>query len=157
MRRISFLEYAPSEIGHIRPDDVPQFLAKKTAILENPVLSVTMKNCLAAVALMRSMVSPEAEYKISNHGSVIFTLPDGGKVCDTGKAITFTDNAREKAVAYMCAKWDVRRQTLKKATGELVFTLATGQRVSLAKDARAVVRPVIQPQRRRQQQKSMER
>ncbi len=77
---------------------------------------------------MESLASG-ATAKISKYGSVIYTLPGGGKVCDTGKSISFSPEARATALAYMSAKWGVRRQTVDRASGDIVYTLGSGQKV----------------------------
>lgn len=59
--------------------------------------------------LMESLV-PEVKTKITRNGVLVFTLPDGGKICDSGRQITFSDTAKEKATEYMAAKWLVKKQ-----------------------------------------------
>ena len=59
--------------------------------------------------LMESLV-PEVKTKITRNGVLVFTLPDGGKICDSGRQITFSDEAKEKATEYMVATWLVKKQ-----------------------------------------------
>ena len=53
---------------------------------------------------------PEVKIKITCNGVLVFTLPDGGKTCDSGRQITFSDTSKEKATVYMAAKWLVKKQ-----------------------------------------------
>ena len=104
-------EVPPENVRQLeeRMRDREDFLAGKTAILENAALSARTKNRLTGMALMESLATGTTA-KISKHGSVIYTVPGGGKICDTGKQISFTPDARETALAYMAAKWGVKRQ-----------------------------------------------
>ena len=104
------------------------YLASKTAILENAELSTKTKNRLISVALMESLASGTTA-RISKLGSIIFTLSDGEKICDTGRSISFSDEARETALDYMTAKWNVKRRSLDRASGDTVYALANGQKV----------------------------
>ena len=63
-------------------------LAKETKILENAVLSPQKKRCLTSIALMEKIV-PGVQASITTHGNIIYRLPQGGKVCDTGRQISF--------------------------------------------------------------------
>ena len=81
--------------------------------------------------------------RISKHGSVIYTLPTGDKISDTGKSISFSAGARETALAYMAAKWGVRRRSVDRATGNAVFILASGQRVVLEAGKNYLERPTV--------------
>ena len=95
---------------------------------------------------MESLV-PEASARISRHGVIIFTMPDGGKICDTGRAISYSDNARKQALAYMAEKWNVRRKDVDRKTGRTVYTLASGQRVE--DRGNVIERPAFRPQQER--------
>ncbi|MGE9985610.1 TraI/MobA(P) family conjugative relaxase [Desulfovibrio sp. SGI.169] len=135
------------------------YLASKTAILENAALSARAKNRLVSVALMESLASG-ATAKISKYGSVIYTLPGGGKICDTGKSISFSPEARATALAYMSAKWGVRRQTVDRASGDTMYTLASGQKIHERKNQNVFERPAAvrrQRQLERERSKGMER
>jgi hypothetical protein len=63
------------------------------------------KQSLLAVSTMQEVT--EASYTITRTGAVIFELPDGGKIIDTGRDIKFTDAAREIAQQYAAKKWGV--------------------------------------------------
>ncbi|WP_346773697.1 TraI/MobA(P) family conjugative relaxase [Desulfovibrio sp. ZJ369] len=128
------------------------YLAHKTVILENAVLSARAKNRLVGVALMQSVASG-ATARISKHGSVIYTLPDGGKICDTGRSISFSPAARETALAYMAAKWGVKSRTQDRDSGESVYILANGQKIFERKGRNVFERPAA-VQRPRQQEQS---
>lgn len=111
-------EVAPENVRQLeeRMRDRAAYLADKTAILENAALSARTKNRLAGMALMESLAEGTTA-KISKHGSVIYTVPGGGKICDTGKQISFTPDARETALAYMAAKWGVKRRMVDRLSG----------------------------------------
>ena len=127
------------------------YLASKTAILENAALSAKTKNRLASMALMESLAGG-ATARISKHGSVIYTLPGGGKICDTGRSISFSAEARETALAYMSAKWNVKRRSLDRASGDIVYTLISGQKIYERKGQNVFERPAVVHRQRRQEQ-----
>lgn len=102
-------------------------LAKETKILENAVLSPQKKRCLTSIALMEKIV-PGVQASITTHGNIIYRLPQGGKVCDTGRQISFSQEARETALAYMSAKWKIKSRRQDKA-GDTVYTLTGGRQV----------------------------
>lgn len=129
------------------------FLAGKTAILENAALSARTKNRLTGMALMESLAEGTTS-RISKHGSVIYTVPGGGKICDTGKQISFTPDARTTALAYMSAKWGVKRRTVNAFSGEVAYILADGRKVIQA-EKHCFERPDMG--RRRAQDRSRER
>ncbi|MBD5646500.1 MAG: relaxase/mobilization nuclease domain-containing protein [Desulfovibrio sp.] len=116
------------------------YLSSKRAILESRELSSKTKTKLFSMATMETIDS-DATAKISKHGSIIYTLTNGGKISDTGKSITFSEGARETALAYMAAKWGVRRRSMDRATGNAVFILASGQRVVLEAGKNLLERP----------------
>lgn len=122
-------------------------LAKETKILENAVLSPQRKRCLTSVALMEKIV-PGVQASITAHGNIIYRLPQGGKVCDTGRQISFSQEARETALAYMSMKWNVRSRT-KDNLGE-TFTLADGTKISLTKGQNVFIQPKKTHKRRHQ-------
>ena len=101
--------------------------ARKTEILEQKGVSDRLKKTLLSDALMQS-IAPGATMKISRHGVIIYTLPDGGSICDTGRRISFSESARETALAYMAAKWHVRRLE-KDGKGRAVLVLSDGQKI----------------------------
>lgn len=146
-------EEAESEITQKRMQARAAYLAGKTAILENAELSTKTKNRLISVALMESLASGTTA-RISKLGSIIFTLPDGEKICDTGRSISFSDEARETALDYMTAKWGVKRRrvSLDRDTGDLVYTLDSGQKVYDRKGRNVFERSAVVHRQRRQEQ-----
>ena len=118
------------------------YLASKTVILENTALSARSKKQLLSMALMESL-GQGCVAKISKHGSVIITLPDGSKICDAGKFISFSGDARGTALAYMAAKWNVKSQRLDRVSGDMVYTLAGGQTMRVGKEKNVFERPLI--------------
>ena len=127
------------------------YLASKSAILGKADLSARAKNRLVSVAMMESLASGTTA-RISKLGSVIFTLPDGEKICDTGRSISFSAEARETALAYMAAKWNVKRRSLDRASGDTVYTLANGQKVYDRKGRNVFEMPAAVHRQRRQEQ-----
>lgn len=141
-------EISPEAQGSQEHMQAAAYMASKAAILENVSLSAKTKNRLISVALMESLASGTTA-RISKHGSVIYTLPDGGKICDTGRSISFSPEARETALAYMAAKWGVTRRSLDQASGDCVYTLANGQKVFERKGRNVFERSAtVQRQRR---------
>lgn len=99
------------EMAQSRMQTRSAYLTRKTALLENTELSAKTRNRLISIALMESLVSGVTS-KITKHGSIVYTLPNGGKICDTGKHVSFSPNDWGKAVAYASAKWGVKRSEL---------------------------------------------
>lgn len=129
------------------------FLANKTEILENSKLSGKAKNRLVSVALMESQVSG-VTFKVTTHGNIVYTLPNGGKICDTGMRISFSPDARAAALAYMAAKWNVKQRSVDRATGDTVYTLTSGQKVYDRKGGHVLERPAMQQQIHRERPRS---
>ena len=146
-------EEVTPEIRQSRMQARAAYLANKIAILENAELSTKTKNRLISVALMESLASG-ATARISKLGSIIFTLPDGEKICDTGRSISFSAEARETALDYMTAKWGVQRKrgSLDRDTGDIVYTLASGQKIYERKGQNIFERPAVVHRQRRQEQ-----
>ncbi len=156
-------EVAPETLQFVqeRQQARSAYLASKTAILEKADLSARAKNRLVSVALMESLASG-ATARISKHGSVIYTLPGGGKICDTGRSISFSPEARATALAYMSAKWNVKRRSLDRASGDTVYTLISGQKIYERKGQNVFERPAVvhrqrQLERERPRNQGMER
>ena len=99
------------EMAQSRMQARSAYLTRKTALLESTELSAKTRNRLTSIALMESLVSGVTS-KITKHGSIVYTLPNGGKICDTGKHVSFSPNDWGKAVAYASAKWGVKRSEL---------------------------------------------
>lgn len=125
-----------------------ELLAKKTAILENRQINAKTKKRLTSQAIMESLVTG-AKAAISRHGHLIYTLPNGEKICDSGKAISFSEGARPEALAYMSAKWHIKRVE-RSHEGKSVYVLPDGQKI---KDIgqRQFVRPEARRARERNQ------
>lgn len=120
------------------------YMASKTSILENTSLPGKIRTKLLGMALM-DKIADGATARISSHGSIIYSLPNGGKINDTGKSISFSDGARETALAYMAAKWGVRRHSVDRETSNAVFILSSGQRVVLEAGKNILERPSVRP------------
>lgn len=123
-------------------------LAQKTAILENTNFNAKTKKRLSSQVLMERLV-PGVKTDISRHGHLIYTLPDGEKICDSGKRITFSEGARNDALRYMAAQWGIKRME-KDKEGRNVFVLADGQKIRDT-GQREFERPKLRPQRERKQ------
>ena len=121
------------------------FLAQKTAIMESNV-SAKGKRQLISQALIRSQC-PDVKTEVTKHGHLVFTLPSGEKICDTGSRITFSEGARTEALAYMAASWGIKRME-KDREGKPVFVLPDGQKIH-DKGNREFERPKPKPQRER--------
>lgn len=104
-----------------------EYLAQKTVILENNYIGYKSKKRLTKQFLMESL-APEAKTEISSYGHLIYTLPNKEVICDTGKSISFSDGAREQALAYMSASWNIRRMERDK-DGQAIFVLPDGQKI----------------------------
>lgn len=122
-------------------------LAKETKILENAVLSPQRKRCLTSIALMEKIV-PGVQASITTHGNIVYRLPQGGKIIDTGRQISFSQEARETALAYMSMKWNVKSRARDNLCE--TFTLADGTKINLPKGQNFFVQPKKAPQRRNQ-------
>jgi len=93
-------------------------------------------------------IVPGVQASITTHGNIVYRLPQGGKIIDTGRQISFSQEARETALAYMSMKWNVKSRT-KDNLGE-TFTLVDGTKISLAKGQNCFCRPEKAPKRRHQ-------
>lgn len=124
-----------------------ELLAKKTAILENRQINAKTKKRLTSQAIMESLVTG-AKAAISRHGHLIYTLPNGEKICDSGKAISFSEGARPEALAYMSAKWHIKRVE-RSHEEKSVYVLPDGQKI---KDVGQ--RQFVKPEARRIREKN---
>ena len=122
------------------------FLAQKTAIVENREINAKGKRQLISEALIRSQC-PEVKTAVTKHGHLVFTLPNGEKICDTGNRITFSEGARTEAIAYMSAGWGIKRLE-KDREGKPIFVLQDGQKIH-DNGNREFKRPKPRPQRER--------
>ena len=96
-----------------------EYAAKERAALENDTMSGTAKKQLLAVLRMEQLAAEEAPTQkeaqirgfsasVDRKGVVIFTLPGGGRILDSGKELFFSGNneaAHEVAVHYAQKKW----------------------------------------------------
>ena len=131
------------------------FMQKKTKILEDTNYSNKTKNRLISVALMEE-IAGKVNVSISSYGSIIYTLENGGKICDTGKTISFTKEAKSTAIAYMSAKWNVKKQRVDKDKGEIVYTLSGDRTMRVKVDANVFERPAYHKQIKKEKDISIE-
>lgn len=85
---------------------------KGTALLlpeEVERLSPKARNRLKSEALMDAL-APGVQMSVTNHGALVFALPEGGIICDTGKKIVFDTSAERLAMDYAHKKWRLRRE-----------------------------------------------
>ena len=96
-----------------------EYAARERAALENENVSATGKKQLLAVLRMEQLAAEErmagnpAEAQgfsatVDRKGTVIFTLPGGGRILDSGRELFFSGNdaaARQVAVRYAQKKW----------------------------------------------------
>ena len=84
-----------------------EYAAKERAALENETLSGKGKKQLLAVLRMEQLVQ-DVSSTVDRKGTVIFSLPEGGRIMDAGKELFFSGNdetARHIAVQYAQKKW----------------------------------------------------
>lgn len=84
-----------------------EYAAKERAALENENLSGKGKKQLLAVLRMEQFAQ-DFSTTVDRKGTVIFTLPGGGRIMDVGKELFFSDNnetARHVAMQYAQKKW----------------------------------------------------
>ena len=92
-----------------------EYAAREVAALENENVSGKAKKQLLAVLRMEQLAVEGGAAQIlgfsatvDRRGTVIFTLPDGGRILDSGKELFFSGNndaARHVAVRYAQKKW----------------------------------------------------
>ena len=73
-------------------------------------------------------IVPGVRASITTHGNIVYRLPQGGKIIDSGRQISFSQEARETALAYMSMKWKIKSRRHDKA-GDTVYTLTGGRQV----------------------------
>lgn len=118
------MEVQPESAAWMR--ERADYLATQVDI-QGKAVSGRTKAHLSCVALMESLY-PGTKSSVSSHGEVIFTLPDGGKICDSGRRIRFSPEARSVAMTYMAAKWHVRGRE-RDESGKPVYTLSDGRKI----------------------------
>lgn len=84
-------------------------------------LSPKARNQLRSEALMEAM-APGVQMSVTNHGALVFALPEGGIICDTGRKIVFDASAERLAMDYARKKWFLHK-------GE-VFLLTKNQEIT---------------------------
>ncbi|WP_291441391.1 TraI/MobA(P) family conjugative relaxase [Desulfovibrio sp.] len=91
-----------------------EYAAKELAALENKNVSAQGKKQLLAVLRMEQLAAEEAAHirgfsaTVDRKGTVIFALPGGGRILDSGRELFFSGNndaARHVAVRYAQKKW----------------------------------------------------
>lgn len=91
-----------------------EYAAREVAALENENISGKAKKQLLAVLRMKRIAAEEAAHiqgfssTVDRKGTVIFTLPGGGRILDSGKELFFSGNndaARHVAIRYAQKKW----------------------------------------------------
>ena len=84
-----------------------EYAAKERAVLENETLSGKGKKQLLAVLRMEQLVQ-DVSTIVDRKGTIIFSLPEGGRIMDAGRELFFSGNdetARYLAVQYAQKKW----------------------------------------------------
>ena len=61
-------------------------------------------------------LAPGAKMTVTNHGTLIFSLPGGGVFCDTGKKIVFDAGSEALAADYARKKWHLRKEEVRVMT-----------------------------------------
>lgn len=91
-----------------------EYAAREVAALENENISGKAKKQLLAVLRMERIAAEEAAHiqgfssTVDRKETVIFTLPGGGRILDSGKELFFSGNndaARHVAIRYAQKKW----------------------------------------------------
>ena len=91
-----------------------EYTAKEVAALENENVSSQGKKQLLAILRMERLAAEEEAHirgfsaTVDGKGTVIFSLPGGGRIMDSGKELFFSGNndaARHVAVRYAQKKW----------------------------------------------------
>ena len=102
-------QFAPS-----RAEIRAEYAAREVAALENENASGKAKKQLLAVLRMEQLAAEDAAHirgfsiTVDRKGTVIFTLPEGGRIMDAGKELFFStkDEATQRiAVRYAQKKW----------------------------------------------------
>ena len=97
--------------------DQEKWLQKEKEIIENRKLLNPEKSALLAIVKMRQLAEGEIakgnkdfeglKHHIDNKGTVIFTMPNGGHIKDSGKQIWFSngDKCKQLARLYSAQRW----------------------------------------------------
>ncbi len=84
--------------------DKEKNIEERAKILSNTNLDKKTKKHLLEINNMNKL-DIDYTFKVSRNGSIIFTLENGEKVIDSGKQITFTENAKSTALNYAKTKF----------------------------------------------------
>lgn len=107
-------QHGKEQFSLIRAEVRAEYAAKELAALENENVSAQGKKHLLAILRMDQLAAEEAAHirgfsaKVDRKGTVIFSLPGGGRILDSGKELFFSGNndaARHVAVRYAQKKW----------------------------------------------------
>lgn len=107
-------QHGKEQFALTRAEVRADYAAREVAALENENISGTAKKQLLAVLRMERLAAEEAAHiqgfstTVDRKGTVIFTLPGGGRIMDSGKELFFSgnnDTARHVAVRYAQKKW----------------------------------------------------
>jgi len=86
-----------------------EYAEKERALFEREGIAAKGKTRLLAVLRMERLAAEGAvagfRHKVDHKGAVIFTLPDGGKIRDTGGEVLFSPNSERLARLYAQKKW----------------------------------------------------
>ena len=112
-------QHGKEQFGPNRAEIQAEYASKERAALENENVSSTGKKQLLAVLRMERLATEESmtgnlsqmqgfSATVDRKGTVIFTLPGGGRILDSGNELFFSgsnDAARHVAVQYAHKKW----------------------------------------------------
>lgn len=112
-------QHGKEQFGANRAEVRAEYAAREVAALENENASGKAKKQLLAVLRMEQLAAEEGNMgkvaqihgfsaTVDHKGTVIFTLPGGGRVLDSGKELLFSGNndaARHVAFQYAQKKW----------------------------------------------------
>lgn len=96
--------------------------------------------CKPIGQVLMESIAPGVKTQITRNGILVFTLPDGGKICDFGRKVTYTDGEKDKTLAYLTVKWGLKKQEWGITRGALL--LPDGQ--ILVDNGKAFVRPPLE-------------
>lgn len=107
-------QHGKEQVTANRAEIRAEYAAKEVAALENENISNQGKKQLLAILRMERLAAEEAAHihgfsaAVDRKGTVIFTLPGGGRILDSGQELFFSGNndaARHVALRYAQKKW----------------------------------------------------
>ena len=107
-------QHGKEQFATSRAEIRAEYAAKELAALENENVSSQGKKQLLAILRMERLAAEEEAHirdfsaTVDRKGTVIFSLPGGGRIMDSGKELFFSGNnnaARHVAVRYAQKKW----------------------------------------------------